>query len=120
MIELFVFLLICHFLADFTPLSTSWMLRAKQFGKPLFPIFAHASVHAVLMLVVLLFFTYPEKALLLALIQLMAHFLIDTWKGKMSLWFPVFQDNTKKEFWMLMGFDQLLHQLTIVLMIALL
>ena len=110
-------LLICHFLADFTPLSTGWMLKAKQFGKPLFPILIHASVHAILMLVVLLFFTEPVKALQLAGIQLTAHFLIDTWKGRMSFWFPLLQDPTKTGYWALLGFDQLLHQLTIVGMV---
>ena len=39
----------CHFLADYTHLSTSWMLDAKRLGKPLYPIFQHALVHAILM-----------------------------------------------------------------------
>ena len=119
MLLLFTLLLICHFLADFTPLSTGWMLSAKQFGIPLFPILVHAAVHAVLMLIVLLFFAEPMQALLLAAIQLTAHFLIDTWKGRMSLWFPKLQDNTTNGYWTLMGFDQLLHQLTIVGMVFL-
>jgi hypothetical protein len=118
--KLLVLLSICHFLADFTPLSNSWMLKAKQFGKPLHPILAHAAVHAMLMFFVLLFFTSPEKALKLAALQLLAHFLIDTWKGRMNGWFPVLQDNTKKGYWMIFGFDQLLHQLTIVGMVYLL
>jgi hypothetical protein len=120
MLLLLTLLLVCHFMADFTPLSTGWMLKAKQFGKPLLPILVHASVHAVLMLTVLLFFTDPVKAIQLAMIQLIAHFLIDTWKGRMGVWFPKFKDNTKNDFWMLMGFDQLLHQLTIVGMVSLL
>ncbi len=120
MIGLLALLFVCHFLADFTPLSTAWMLKAKQFGKPLLPIASHAAVHACLMGVVLLFFVSPEKALMLAVIQLLAHFCIDTWKGRMSIWFPSLQDATQKEYWMLLGFDQLLHQATILGMVAIL
>ncbi len=117
MILLICLLLICHYLADFTPLSTAWMLKAKQFGQPLLPIFAHAAVHAGLMGTVLLFFTLPSEAFKLTLLQLIVHFAVDTWKGRMNQWFPVLQDNTKKGYWMIFGFDQLLHQCTILLMV---
>ncbi|MEO6902401.1 MAG: hypothetical protein ABI315_04515 [Bacteroidia bacterium] len=46
---LLISLFFCHFLADFTHLSTNWMLSAKRLGKPLFPILSHAAVHAALM-----------------------------------------------------------------------
>ncbi len=115
---LIVLLFICHFLGDFTPLSNAWMQRAKQFGKPLFPILIHAAMHALLMLGVLLFFTTPLMALKLALFQLIAHFLIDTWKGRMNGWFPSLQNNYEKGYWMIFGVDQLLHQLTIVMMVS--
>ncbi len=120
MTKLFLLLFICHFLGDFSPLSTAWMLKAKQFGKPLHPILVHAAIHAGLMLIVLLFFTTPEKAITLATFQLAAHFIIDTWKGIMNVWFPLLLDNTRKAHWMVFGFDQLLHQITIVAMIYLL
>jgi hypothetical protein len=42
-------LFICHFLADYTHLSTAWMLNAKRLGTPLFPIFCHAFVHMFIM-----------------------------------------------------------------------
>ena len=48
---LLAFLLIGHFLGDFTPLSTPSMLRAKAVGTPLGPIGAHAAVHAGLVAV---------------------------------------------------------------------
>ena len=95
------------------------MQKAKQFGKPLHPILAQAAVHAGMMLVILLFFAPWQVALKLAIIQLIAHFLIDVWKGRMNGWFPSLQDNTKKEYWMIFGFDQLLHQVTILLMVYL-
>jgi len=104
-------------LGDFSPLSTKWMLEAKRHGKPFFPIFVHAGVHAVLMLPVLLIFTDIRQALLLSAFQLMTHFIIDVWKGRMSLWFPVFGDIQNKWFWMLFGLDQFLHQAVILSMV---
>ena len=93
------------------------MLKAKQFGKPLYPILIHAGVHAGLMCTVLLFFTSPVEAIKLGLFQLVVHFVLDTWKGRMNEWFPELQDNTKKGYWIIFGFDQLLHQFTILLMV---
>ena len=117
MILLIFLLLICHYLCDFTPLSNSWMLKAKQFGKPFFPILIHAFMHASFMLIVLLFFIDPILALKLAAFQWTTHFLIDVWKGRMNNWFPILQDNTKKYYWIIFGFDQLLHQSVILLMV---
>ncbi len=57
-------LMVCHYLADFTVLSTGWMLKAKQFGKPLYPILAHASVHALLMGFVMLLFVIKKPKIL--------------------------------------------------------
>jgi len=116
MITLILLLLICHLLADFSPLSTDWMLRAKSKGAPLFPIFVHAGVHAVLMLIVLFFFIPIAFALKLAALQWICHFAIDVCKGKMSVWFPVVANPADKRFWMLFGFDQFLHQLVVLMM----
>jgi hypothetical protein len=118
MITLIFLLLVCHLLADFSPLSTGWMLRAKSKGAPLFPIFIHAGIHALLMLIVLLCFITTESALQLAALQWISHFAIDVWKGKMSVWFPVLANSSDKRFWMLFGFDQFLHQTVILVMIA--
>ncbi len=117
MFKLLILLNFCHLLGDFSPLSTAWMLNAKRFGKPLFPIFVHAAVHASLMLSVLFFFTELKYALLLAGFQLITHFIIDVWKGRMNGWFPVFSDMNNKAYWFLFGFDQLLHQMVILTMV---
>jgi len=108
-------LFVCHFLADYTHLSTSWMLNAKRLGTPLFPILMHALVHTVLMTFVLYLFKV-ENILPLALFQLSTHFLIDVWKGKMNSWFPSLQSPANKWHWIVFGFDQLLHALVIILM----
>ena len=110
-------LFICHFLADYTHLSTAWMLNAKRLGKPLHPIFTHAFIHASLMLVFLsLFGLSGSKLFCLFTFQLNTHFLIDVWKGKMNSWFPSLQSPANKWHWIVFGFDQLLHAIVIILM----
>lgn len=118
MILLTALLFVCHFLADFSPLSTDWMLRAKSKGWPLFPILMHAGVHATLMFAVLIFFVPFTLALQLAALQWLAHFIIDVSKGRMNVLFPSVADSTQKSYWILFGFDQLLHQLVILMMVS--
>lgn len=115
MVTLLLLLNICHWLADYTWLSTSWMLNAKRYGKPLVPILAHAAVHSVLMAICVGFYTNNFKLSLLAFsIQLVSHFVIDVWKGKMNVWFPIVQSPANKLHWVLFGLDQLLHQIVII------
>lgn len=114
---LLILLFFCHFLADYTHLSTSWMLNAKRLGTPLFPIFIHALVHATLMGWVIGFYTLNlELTVLLILFQLTTHFIIDVLKGKCNVWFPSASSPMNKLHWILFGFDQFLHALVIILM----
>ncbi len=107
----------CHFLADYTYLSTAWMLNAKRLGKPLFPIFTHAGMHTILMFLLLVFFINDLGLVLkLSAFQLTTHFLIDVWKGKMNGWFPSLQSPANKWHWIVFGFDQLLHAIVIIVM----
>jgi hypothetical protein len=118
--KILIGLFICHWLADYTHLSTTWMLNAKRFGKPFHPIFIHAFVHASLMLVFLFLTGGLGGSQLAALFgfQLITHFLIDVWKGRMNGWFPVLQSPANKWYWIVFGFDQLLHALVIIGMSA--
>jgi hypothetical protein len=111
-------LFLCHFLCDYTPLSTPWMLRAKEVGKPLFPIFTHALVHATFMTLLLIFFLGPTnpKILPLFLFQLGTHFIIDILKGRLNIWFPVVQSPKTPRYWVVFGLDQYLHGLVIIAM----
>jgi hypothetical protein len=110
-------LFFCHLLADYTHLSNAWMLNAKRFGKPLYPIFCHAEVHAILMgvFIKLIGFSWGITIILFA-IQSVTHFLIDVWKGRMTDWFPLLQDPANKWHWVLFGTDQFLHAFVIILM----
>lgn len=116
-------LLFCHFLADYTHLSTKWMLDAKRLGKPLFPIFNHATVHGILMFITLVIFSEfldsltEDRIYELAAFQISTHFLIDVWKGRMNGWFPALQSPTNKWHWIVFGFDQFLHGVVILLMV---
>ncbi len=114
---LLIALFFCHFLADFTWLSTTWMLNAKSVGKPLLPIFAHAAVHATLMGIALAFGNLTFAVWLnLVIFQLLSHFLIDLWKGRMNVWFPQVKSPASKWHWILFGFDQFLHAVVICIM----
>lgn len=112
-------LLACHWLGDYTHLSTTTMLKAKRMGRPFPPIFCHACVHAGLMGAMLLLFGigWPLSGCLCAL-QMTSHFAIDVWKGRMNVWFPVLQSPTNQWHWCVFGFDQLLHVSVIILMVA--
>ena len=111
---LLIILLVGHYLADFC-LTTPAMIRAKADGRKAGPILLHAGVHALLVGVCLLVFGVSWKLLLLLMLaELVSHFLIDTVKGLLTARFPLLADQQKKPYWMLYGFDQLLHLLVIV------
>ncbi len=115
MTTILIGLFFCHFLADYTHLSNAWMLNAKRLGKPLIPIFTHAMVHTLLM-GIFLGCLGVQNAILLMAFQLLSHFLIDVWKGRMNGWFPALQSPANKWHWVIFGFDQFLHALVIILM----
>lgn len=72
----------------------------------------HSGLHAAATLIILLFFT--PYALPLAILEFMLHYNIDWAKmniNKKMGWTAT----THNQFWQLTGFDQLLHQLTYIL-----
>lgn len=52
---------------------------------------------------------------MLSALEFGSHFFIDIAKGRLSARFPVLADIQGKPYWMLYGFDQLLHQMVLVL-----
>ena len=115
MIILLVTMLLCHYLADFCFTSPS-MIKAKADGRNPWPILLHATVHALLIgLCLLLWGIVWNLLLLLMSVELISHFLIDTGKGRLTSYYPLLADQQKKPYWMLYGFDQLLHLLIIVI-----
>lgn len=69
----------------------------------------HALIHAIATFIILIFFT--NNAVWLALLDFAFHYHIDWAKVKINKHYDWKCDNSEK-FWYLLGFDQLLHQLT--------
>lgn len=115
-------LLICHWAADFTQLSRPKMLAAKRFGKPNWPIFQHALIHGILMLISICIYTGEfarfdwvwTKADDCFVVIVLSHFLIDVWKGRMNRWFHSLTNPANVYHWWIFGFDQLLHTSVII------
>lgn len=105
---------VCHFLADYTHLSTSWMLKAKRFGTPIFPIVCHGAIHAILFSIVSFILFGIESIYWVLPIELVSHFTIDLMKGKANNHFQAMQNPTNQLHWIAFGLDQLLHQVVIV------
>jgi Protein of unknown function (DUF3307) len=108
-------LFLAHYFANYTHLSTPYMLNAKKIGTPLLPIFLHAAVHAVLMALITACFGFSFSIVCkVFLIELITHFIIDVLKGKMNVWFPKLQNPTYKGHWYIFGADQLAHSLVLI------
>lgn len=104
-----------HFLADYV-FQTSVMLEGK--GNLFLPGgYLHAGLHSVLsFLVLVLAGTGLGLALLLVAAEFVVHYLTDFSKSRYSR--NVHFTTDPARYWRLHGFDQLLHQLTYVVMIA--
>jgi hypothetical protein len=107
-----------HFIVDF-PLQTKYQWSNKgRYGHP--GGLLHAGLHGIATAIILLFFVhYVDVAIVFGIIDAIIHYHID-W-AKMNLnnkmkWEPA----TSEKFWWLLGFDQYLHALTYIGLVALL
>lgn len=105
-------LLTKHFLADYVFVTRRMLEEKGYFGK--IGGFQHAGVHASLTAIVLLPFLVDYKDILTAivLLEFFIHYYIDITKGYVGRVYQL--SMTQKSFWVLMGFDQLLHHITYV------
>ena len=111
LIALISVLNIKHFVADF-PLQTSWMAKTKGIYGHRGGLI-HAGIHAALTFGVLVVFGVPLLAVLvLVAVEWVIHYHID-W-AKQAYTIPKGLTPADSQFWVLIGFDQLLHQLTYV------
>ena len=108
---LITFLLVKHFIADF-PLQPPYFYKNKgTYGHK--GGLLHAWTH--FLGTYLCFVFYSKYAVICALVDGIAHYHIDWAKVKINKkmgWGPT----THEQFWWLMGFDQLLHALTYVIL----
>lgn len=110
MVELLVALLVKHWLTDFC-LQNLWMIRDKS---KLFGLggLVHAAIHGVFTFIICYYFIGWPFALFAGLADYVIHYTIDYSKEliqRVMKLTPAYQ-----QYWMLFGFDQLLHMLTYV------
>ncbi|GJE43316.1 DUF3307 domain-containing protein [Methylobacterium soli] len=107
-------MIVKHYLADFV-LQTDWMARGKERAQGwLVPLIAHAACHAALTLGVAL--VVAPRLWWLALVDFAIHFSIDRVKSvvaRKGRW-----TQADAQFWWLLGFDQMLHGLTDIGLVA--
>ena len=107
--QLLIVFQIKHFLADF-PLQTEYMLgKFKAEGWEL-PLFSHAFVHAIMTFCIVLYFLPLQIALLMAMFDLVVHFIVDRIKASPHLFGKY--NPTEKMFWIALGGDQFMHHIT--------
>lgn len=109
MLEALLCLFIKHFICDFPLQATPWMYNNKgKYGH--IGGLAHAAIHGVGTLIALVYWV-GASAWLLALVDSVIHYHIDWAKMNISIKFDL-KANNSEWFWILLGFDQLLHHLT--------
>ena len=108
-IYLLIALFVKHFIFDFV-YQPPWMFLNKgYYGR--WGGVAHSGLHAIASLVILMFFTWPLLALLIALSEFAIHYHVDYLKMKLNSIYE-WKCDQHNQFWILLGFDQLLHSLT--------
>jgi len=108
-------LLVKHFICDY-PLQTPTMLVEKGKYMEMGGIH-HAFAHGIGTALVFILFGMPEVAGTLAVIDILIHYHVDYFKSKINAHWQLKPDNSR--FCHLLGLDQLVHQLTYVLLVAL-
>lgn len=112
---IFVLLVLKHFVCDFPLQAFPYMYRNKgTYGHP--GGILHAAVHGVGTLAIMLVFVDPILALILAAVDMIAHYHIDWAKMNITRAYGLRPDNSEM-FWILLGVDQLLHYMTYIGMI---
>ena len=114
MFEALFFLFIKHFICDFPLQATPWMYRNKGMYMHLGGI-THAGIHALGTLLVLTPFL-GTLAIMYAAIDMLVHYHIDWAKMCVGKRYDL-QPNNSERFWILLGFDQLLHHITYFVMV---
>jgi hypothetical protein len=112
--EALFLLFIKHFICDFPLQANPWLYRNK--GTYMHPGgIAHAGIHALGTLLVLAPFI-GSLSILYAALDMLVHYHIDWAKMNVSKRYDL-QPNNSERFWILLGFDQLLHHITYFIII---
>lgn len=107
-------LFVKHFICDFPLQANPWLYRNK--GTYLHPGgIVHAGLHGIGTLLVLAPFI-GSASILYALMDMVIHYHVDWAKMNISKHYDLQADNSEY-FWILLGFDQLLHHITYFIII---
>jgi hypothetical protein len=104
-------LFVKHFVADFLYQPPYQWQNKGTYGHP--GGLVHSGQHAILSLVLLLFFVSPMIAVAIAAGEFIIHYHMDWFKmryNKLKGWGAT----THNQFWVLLGVDQLVHSLTYI------
>ena len=115
MFEALLCLFIKHFICDFPLQASPWMYKNKSTYGHAGGI-AHAAIHSIGTFMVLAYWL-GAAAWVFALADMMIHYHIDWAKMNLNSKFG-WQASTSEWFWILLGFDQLLHHLTYFAIVA--
>lgn len=114
MLILLFLLTIKHFVFDFVYQPPFMWQNKGTYGH--WGGIAHSFIHSAATLVILCFFTDPIIAFAVSGLEFLIHYHMDwfkMWYNKKKGWTAT----THNEFWILMGFDQLVHSLTYLLIV---
>lgn len=114
MLLLLTLLTVKHFIFDFLYQPPYMWQNKGTYGHPGGLI--HSGWHALSSFVILLAFTTSVMAALICIVEFFIHYHMDWFKmnlNKKKGWTAT----THNEFWILTGFDQLVHSLTYILMV---
>lgn len=115
-LNILMLLLVKHFICDFPLQAFPYQYRNKGTYGHLGGIL-HSVIHVAGSFLVLIYFTSVEMALMLSLFDGLCHYHIDFAKMNIGRIYNLKPDNSEW-FWILMGFDQLLHALTYYIMVS--
>lgn len=114
MLEALLWLFVKHFICDFPLQAFPWLYRNK--GIYMHPGgLVHAGLHGIGTLIVLAPFI-GSAAFLYAAIDTLTHYHIDWAKIKLSKKYDL-KPERDEWFWIILGFDQLLHHITYIVII---
>lgn len=104
-----------HFIVDFPLQKPYQYLNKGTYGHP--GGLLHAGLHGAGTFAVLLAFASLPFVMLMTAIDIIVHYHIDWAKTNLNKHFG-WHPNTDEHFWWLLGFDQLTHYVTYVIIIA--
>ena len=115
MLLLLTILLVKHFIWDFWYQPPFMWKNKGTFGH--WGGLVHSGIHAATTFFILCFYTLSTVAIALAMFEFVVHYLTDYAKMNINR-AKGWGATTHNEFWQLTGFDQLVHQLTYVVILA--